>query len=126
MHQRLENPVISAPSFEGRPQNQFRFCVNAAVAAAGSSQSDAAAIYPGVTSVTGPDDTKGVILQKGEVGDVYIIKVEDGADLKVYPPSGSSINAIAANGAITVVYDVSFIIIKLSATRFITVPLLPS
>lgn len=98
----------------------------ATVAAAGSAQGDAAAIATGFTLVTGADDTKGVVLPAAAAGKVCIIKVGDGADLKVYPATGDAINALSANTAITVVDDVCFMLIALDATTWYTLPLLPS
>jgi len=124
---RLEDPRIYRPSYEGAARGQVKMLVNADVAAAGSSNTDAAPIYPGATLVTGADDTKGVIMQNGVNGDIYIIKVGTGADLKVYPPAGAAINGLTATtGAITVVDDVAFIIWQHTATQFYTLPLLPS
>ena len=126
MGARLENPIIRSPKFEGEPRGMVKAKVNADVAAAGSTVADAAAIYPGFTEVTDADDAKGVIMQNGVPGDIYIIKVADGADLKIYPPTGAAINALSANGAITVADDVCLMVIQKTATRFVTLPLLPS
>lgn len=105
--------------------NEGEYSVNT-VAAAGSAQGDAAALSFGINVVTGPDDTKGVRLPTAVAGKVVIIKVGDGADLKVYPATGAAINGIATNGAITVVDDVSFMLYAVSATQWYTLPLLPS
>jgi hypothetical protein len=96
------------------------------VAAAGANQGNAAALSEGINIVTGADDTKGVILPTAVAGMQVIIKVGDGADLKVYPATGAAINAVAANGAITVVDDVCFMLVATSATQWYTLPLLPS
>jgi len=96
------------------------------VAAAGTNQATAAQVYEGINVVTGPDDTKGVILPVAVAGMKVIIKVGDGADLKVYPNTGAAINGLSANGAITVVDDVSFMLYATSATQWYTLPLLPS
>jgi hypothetical protein len=98
----------------------------ATVAATGTVQADAAAITTGFTLVTGADDAKGVKLPAAAAGLVCIIKVGDGADLKVWPNTGDAINAIAANNAMTVVDDVCFMLVALDATTWYTVPLLPS
>jgi hypothetical protein len=98
----------------------------ATVAATGTVQGDAAAITTGFTLVTAADDAKGVILPAAAAGLVCIIKVDTGADLKVYPNTGDAINAIAANTAITVVDDVCFALIAYDATTWYTLPLLPS
>lgn len=121
-----DRPNLYKPKFEGEPTNNVVLKSRGTVAAAGTTQADAAAIQPGITLVSGPDDAKGVIMQNGVPGDVYIIKVGDGADLKIYPPVGGTINAIAANGAITVVDDVCLMVVQFSATAFYTLPLLPS
>ncbi len=124
---RLENPLLFRPRYEGEPRGQVKFKVNADVAATGADNTDAAPVYPGITVVTGPDDTKGVILQNGVPGDIYIIKVGTGADLKVYPPAGAAINGLTATtGALTVVDDVCFMLVQKSATQFYSLPLLPS
>ena len=96
------------------------------VAAAGSTQGDAAALSLGFNLVTGADDTKGVLLPAVVAGSVVIIKVDAGADLKVWPATGDAINAIAANSAMTVVDDVCFMLIALDGTTWYTLPLLPS
>ncbi len=98
----------------------------ATVAAAGSIQGDAAALSLGFNLVTGADDTKGVLLPAAVAGSVVIIKVDAGADLKVWPSTGDAINAIAANSAMTVVDDVCFMLVALDATTWYTLPLLPS
>jgi hypothetical protein len=98
----------------------------ATVAATGTVQGDAAAITTGFTLVTGADDAKGVLLPAAAAGLVCIIKVGDGADLKVWPNTGDAINAIAANSAMTVVDDVCFMLIALDGTTWYTLPLLPS
>ena len=53
------------------------------VAAAGSNQGNAAALSEGFNLVTGADDTKGVVLPAAVAGMQVIIKVGDGADLKI-------------------------------------------
>jgi hypothetical protein len=98
----------------------------ATVAATGADQSGAAAITTGFTLVTGADDAKGVKLPAAAAGLMCIIKVGDGADLKVYPNTDDAINAIAANSPITVVDDVCFALIALDGTTWYTLPLLPS
>lgn len=97
------------------------------VAATGSAQGDAAAINAyAFTLVSGADDTKGVKLPAAAAGRWAIVKVGDGADLKVYPSTGDAINALSANAAITVVDDVCFAFIAYDATTWYTLPLLPS
>lgn len=98
----------------------------ATVAAAGTNQGTAAAITEGFTLVSGADDTKGVILPSAVAGMICIVKVGDGADLKVYPNTSDVINGLSANAAITVVDDVCFMFIAYDATTWYTLPLLPS
>jgi predicted RecA/RadA family phage recombinase len=98
----------------------------ATVAAAGNAQGNAAALAEGINVVTGPDDTKGVVLPTAVAGMVVIVKVGDGADLKVYPATGGAINALSANAAMTVVDDVCFALVATSTTQWYTLPLLPS
>lgn len=98
----------------------------ATVAAAGTNQGNAAALSLGFNLVTGADDTKGVVLPAAVAGSVVIIKVGDGADLKVYPASGDVINGLSADAAMTVVDDVCFQLIAYDGTTWYTLPLLPS
>lgn len=98
----------------------------ATVAAAGTNASNAGQLIEGFNLVTGPDDTKGVILPPAAAGAQVIIKVGDGADLKVWPATGDAINAIAVDSAMTVVDDVCFMLTALDATTWYTTPLLPS
>lgn len=62
------------------------------VAAAGSVQGDATAVVVSINIATGADGTKGVILPAGTVGDEIWIFNNAGSTLKVYPPSGASID----------------------------------
>jgi hypothetical protein len=119
--------VSGAKTFSGTNIFSTMFRIpTATVAATGNSQGTAAGITTGFTLVTGADDTKGVILPVAAAGLVCIIKVGDGADLKVYPNSDDAINGLAANAAMTVVDDVCFALIALDATTWYTLPLLPS
>lgn len=79
----------------------------ATLAAAGSAQGDAAAIAAKVSTVTGADTTKGVILPATPVvGDQYIIINTAAAVLKIYPGTGDTINATAANTAVSIAASV--------------------
>jgi hypothetical protein len=97
-----------------------------AAAGAGSVLTDAAQIDYGFTLATGADDTVGVKLPPAVAGKVCVIKVADGADLKVWPSTGDAINAIAAGSAMTVVDDVCFMLVAYDSTTWYTIPLLPS
>lgn len=74
------------------------------LAAAGSTNADAAAIAKQVTYVTASDDTKGVILPVVDVG--TFIKIHNtvaGQNLKVYPPALGTINGgTATTGSVLV------------------------
>ena len=65
---------------------------NTALAATGSTQTDAALVTAGQTIVTGADGTKGVILPAAEVGDFVVLINNSASALKVYPPTGAAIN----------------------------------
>jgi hypothetical protein len=127
MARRLDNPRIKDPIFEGQASSWPRIKVNADVAAAGSAQTDAAALFEGFTVVTGADGTKGVILPPGVPGTVVWIKGTTAAVLKVYPQTGGAINAIAANGALSLTSGVmpSLFVAK-SLTQWYTLPLVAS
>jgi hypothetical protein len=127
MARRLDNPRIKDPVFEGAASNWPRIRINADVAATGSVQTDAAAIFEGFTVVTGADGTKGVILPAGVPGTVVWIKGTTAAILKVWPALGASINAIAANNALSLTTGVmpSLFVAK-SLTQWYTLPLVAS
>lgn len=72
-----------------------------AVTAAGSTISDAAALSQGLNVVTGADGTKGVILPVAVAGMSIKIKGVTAGVLKVWPQSGSTINALSASAAIS-------------------------
>lgn len=112
---------------DGSLPGSFAYLPTATVAAAGSDNTDAAVIDVGFTLVTGANDTKGVKLPTAAAGKICIIKVGDGADLKVYPNTGDAINkGTVTTGSITVVDDVCFMLIAHDATDWYTLPLLPS
>jgi len=101
---------------------------SATVAAAGSSQSDAAAIAEGFTLVTAADATKGVKLPAAAAGKVCVVKNSDAANavLKVYPDTSDAINALSANAALSMAAKTSALFVAYDATTWYTVPLLPS
>ncbi len=77
-----------APTFTGMPRIPA-----ATVAAAGSSETDAAAVTYGFTAVTNSNGTRGVILPTAVAGAVVIIRnTVSGNTLKVYPGTADSIN----------------------------------
>ena len=102
--------------------------VNADVAAAGSTVTDAAQLSSGFTVVTGADGTKGVKLPATPAaGTMVIIKGTAAAVLKVWPDAAATINAIGSNGAISLASGaIPAIFIAKSATQWYTLPLVPS
>lgn len=100
---------------------------SAAVTAAGSAQGDAAQLYHGFNVVTGADGTKGVILPTAVPGMIVYLKGVTSAVLKVYPKTGGAINAVAANGALSLTTGVMpSIFIASSTTQWYTIPLVAS
>lgn len=96
------------------------------VAAAGSTQADAAPITCELTVVTGADGTKGVILPTFEPGMQITLKNGAASALKVYPPTGAAINALSANAAMSIAANTCPTFHVTSATQAYTNPLLPS
>lgn len=75
---------------------------NGTSAAAGSNQGTATALTNEYSSVTDSDGTKGVILPSTTRTTPYLVYNSVAAqNLKVYPPSGQTINGGSANAAIT-------------------------
>src|SRR5262249_13089551 len=77
----------------------------AAVAAAGSAIGNAIALPSGVANVSGADGTKGVQLPAGVAAGsskvCVVLNATDGV-LKVYPPTGGTINSLTANSSYSV------------------------
>lgn len=102
---------------------------NANVAATGSTQADAAQLSAGFTVVTGADATKGVTLPATPVaGTAVYVKNVDAANavLKIWPDPAATVNAVAANGALSIAAKTSVLLIADSATQWYSFPLLPS
>lgn len=100
------------------------------VTAAGSVQSDAAAIpsksSPAFVLATG-DGTVGISLPKATKGKLFYVKnLAAGSALKVWPATGDAINALSANSAISMAAATSAVFIAKDSTTWYTVPLLPS
>lgn len=98
----------------------------ATVAAAGSTQADAAALAADFVVVTAADAAKGVKLPAATVGLRIKVKNNANAVLKVYPATGAAINAVAANGALEMAANTTAEFWASSATQWFTHPLLPS
>lgn len=112
----------------GQHSGTWRITRNAPVAATGTNLATAAQLAEGFTVVTGADGTVGVKLPATPVaGSIVIIKGTTAAVLKVYPDAAATINAIGANGAMSLASGViPAIFIADSTTQWYTIPLLPS
>jgi len=95
------------------------------VTAAGTTQSGATPVEPGFTTTAGTG-TEGVILPQCEVGTICIIKNTGAGNLKVYPDTGSAINAGSANAALTMATVTSCILVRTGALQWQSIPTVPS
>lgn len=98
--------------------------VQSNVAAAGSQQSNAAALLDGFQTVTGADGTKGVILPASIIGRSVRIKNDETANavLKIYPPASSAINGLGANNAYSAAANSAGEFLCVSSTAWVTIP----
>lgn len=97
----------------------------ATVAAAGTIQSDAAAIVEGFTLVTGSTNA-GVKLPSAVAGMQVIVKNNVGGNMKVWPNTSDAINAITADAAFTMATLTSCTFTAYDATTWYTTPLVAS
>ena len=100
--------------------------ISGTVAAAGSTQGDATALAVGFNLVSAADGTKGVVLPTGERGKSIRVKNNASSTLKVYPPTSGTVNALAANTAMTMAANTSCEYVCYDGTAWYTIPLLPS
>jgi uncharacterized membrane protein len=117
--------VTGALTASGGVTGAVRLLV-AAVAALGSTQTDAAALAEGLNVVSAADGTKGVRLPTAVAGAVVIVKNTAAGALKIYPATGGAINAIAADGAYSITNLTSTLLVASSATQWYSVPLVAS
>jgi hypothetical protein len=99
------------------------------VAAAGSTNADAAAIAAAtyICVVTAADGTKGVILPAMVDGQTIKVKNNAGSILKIYPFSGAAINGLTATtGALSMAANTIADFTRTSSTQLYSTPLLPS
>lgn len=97
------------------------------VAAAGSNQSNAAALSDGFNLVSAADGTKGVKLPAAVAGRVVIIKNNTSAQtLKVWPSSGDAINAVTVDSNDTMAGLTAMMLVAYDATTWYSIPLLAS
>lgn len=98
----------------------------ASVAAAGSTQGNAAALAEGLNVVSAADGTKGVRLPTAVAGAVVIVKNTAAGALLIYPATGGAINAVAANGSYSITNLTSTMLVASSTTQWYSVPLVAS
>lgn len=92
---------------------------SSALTATGSSQSDALLLPSTVNEVTTTASNTGVILPANcSTGDSFLVYNIGAQTLSVYPPTGESINAIAANSAYSQATAKIGYYTKVSATRW--------
>lgn len=99
------------------------------VAAAGSTNADAAAIAAAtyICVVTAADGTKGAILPAMVDGQTIKVKNNAGSILKIYPFSGAAINGLTATtGALSMAANTIADFTRTSSTQVYSTPLLPS
>ena len=99
----------------------------ATVAAAGSSNTDAAAVTLGFTLVSAADGTKGVKLPTAVAGGIVIIKNGAAAVLKIYPNTSDKINGgTVTTGSLNIAASTAVMLIAYDAVDWYSLPLLPS
>lgn len=104
--------IVNSPSYSALGQdadgdiqvtNKLNLNSVGTLAAAGSTQSDAAQIVSQITTVSAADGTKGVKLPACAAGEIFIIYSSVATNgLKVYPASGDDINDGTADAAVTI------------------------
>lgn len=95
--------------------------IPAALAAAGSSKTDAAVVVNRSSLVTGADGTKGVILAASDLSGSTRVIVNGGtAALKVYPDSGGTIDGRAADLPILLAPAEGVVLVKTAALTYVT------
>jgi hypothetical protein len=104
-------PPTSAPAAD---------TVNAAVAAAGTTQGTATALTAVINAVT--TGSGGVALPVATAGAHQYVRNSLTSALSLYPASGAAINALTANAPITVPADTTALLVAVTATQWYTVP----
>ena len=120
MANKLANIVGSG--YPGQAANYISGNAVDSLTATGASQATALLLSSDVNVVTTAAASTGVILGAGaSPGDETVVKNFGASALSIYPATGESIDAIAANGAYSLATTKSVYLIKTSATRWITV-----
>lgn len=113
---------IAAASIPTTITGPLNRAIGASTAAAGSTTADAGALPAGTAGVyptTAADDTKGVVINAADKVTGRMLFIGNGVSnkiLKVYPPSGGSINGAAGDAAFSSVSGKGVIIVCLDAT----------
>jgi len=97
--------------------------VNPTVTAAGTTQATAAALESEWNVVTSTPVNSGVVLDGFNIGVSTTVFNQGGATLKVYPPPGMSIDALATNAAYSLSNGKLQIFNQISDTQFLTTQL---
>ena len=93
--------------------------IGTAVAAAGTTQGTATATTADFNIIASGGDGAGVAVYNGQIGDSQEFFNNQLTNLRIYPPTGSTINQIAANSPVIVPAYTYVYIKKCTATRFI-------
>ena len=126
--QTLTNKTLTAPTITSPTITTPVMTINAAtLAAAGGDLPNAAAIVtasPGFILVTEADGAKGVRLPTAAAGNVFYIKNIEAANaaLKVYPPSGGTINDETANTAVAPAANTAYTFVAYNTTAYYSWP----
>ena len=114
--------VLAVTSFATMPT-----IPSATVAAAGTDQTNGAAVTTGFTLVSAADATKCIILPTAVAGSVCIIKNADAAVLPIFPFAADTINGLThTTGSLDIAASTSVMLVAYDATDWYSVPLLPS
>lgn len=93
--------------------------VNLTISAAGTTQGTATAIKTSNNIISTAAASSGVILPAAQQGDWLIIYNAGANPVSVYPPTGSKINQIATNAAMTLGINTNCIFFFFSSTQVI-------
>lgn len=109
----------------GFPPAQARFsewgAVKTAITAAGTTQATATALSGGdINLVSTATASQGVQLPSAEIQDSVIVYNDgSGATIIVYPPTGGTINQIAANSGMSLANNTCAMFVKVTTTRWL-------
>jgi len=95
--------------------------INSAVTAAGTTQGAATLLQADLSMVTTATSGQGVILFAGTPGDDQWVYNDTSVDIKVYPPSGASVNQLAANSGFTLAPSVGVHCKCVNSTQWVAI-----